>query len=63
MLIILGRVPYKYKDKAILSSFAQSYFFSLKMWKIISLSDSLEYTKFCTKKHAGGWLRLFSTSK
>ena len=32
---------------------AQSYFFSLKMWKIISPSDSLEYTKSRTKKLAG----------
>ena len=43
-----------YKDKPIFSSYGQSYFYSLKMWKIISPSDSMEYTKSCTKKHAGG---------
>ena len=53
--IFIDRVPYKYKDKPIFSSYAQSYFFSLKMWKIISPSDSMEYTKYCAKKHAGGW--------
>ena len=51
------------KNNPIFSSYAQSYFFSLKMWKIISRSDSLEYTQSYTKKHAGGWYRLFLISE
>ena len=52
--IFIDRVPYKYIDKPIFSSYAQSYFLSLKMWKIISPSNSMEYTKSCAKKTCRG---------
>ena len=56
----IDRVSYKYKNKPISTSYAQSYF-SIKMWKIISptTSDWFKYTKSCTKNHAAVDTRCF----